>query len=72
MELKQRGLSSDLSQELLHAADINWSEIAYRQLLKKFKVIELNNNYQKQKVMQFLTARGFTQFDVKTVYALLT
>ncbi|WP_186278101.1 regulatory protein RecX [Gilliamella apicola] len=72
LELKQRGLSSDLSQELLHAADINWSEIAYRQLLKKFKVIELNNNYQKQKVMQFLTSRGFTQFDVKTVYALLT
>ena len=72
LELKQRGLSSDLNKKLLNIADINWSEIAYQQLLKKFKVIDSKNNQQKQKVVQFLTSRGFTQNDIKTAYSLLT
>ena len=72
LELKQRGLSSDLIGELLQLADINWSEIAYQQLLKKFKLIEPRNNQQKQKVIQFLTARGFTQLNINTAYSLLT
>ena len=72
LELKQRGLSSDLNKKLLNLADINWSEIAYQQLLKKFKLIDPKNNQQKQKVAQYLTSRGFTQGDIKTVYSLLT
>ncbi|WLS93792.1 regulatory protein RecX [Gilliamella apis] len=72
LELKQRGLSSDLNKKLLNIADINWSEIAYQQLLKKFKVIDSKNNQQKQKVVHFLTSRGFTQNDIKTAYSLLT
>lgn len=72
LELKQRGLSSDLSRELLLLADIDWSKIAHHQLLKKFKLIEPKNNQQKQKVIQFLKARGFTQLDIKTAYSLLT
>ncbi|MBI0005612.1 regulatory protein RecX [Gilliamella sp. W8126] len=72
LELKQRGLSSELNKKLLSIADINWSEIAYQQLLKKFKVIDSKNNQQKQKVVQFLTSRGFTQNDIKTAYSLLT
>ena len=72
LELKQRGLSFDLNKKLLNIADINWSEIAYQQLLKKFKVIDSKNNQQKQKVVQFLTSRGFTQNDIKTAYSLLT
>ncbi|PXZ08070.1 hypothetical protein DKK70_03430 [Gilliamella apicola] len=72
LELKQRGLSSDLSRELLNTADINWSEIAHQQLLKKFKFIDPCDNQQKQKVKQFLIAKGFTQFDIKTVYSMLT
>ncbi|WP_279084502.1 regulatory protein RecX [Gilliamella apis] len=72
LELKQRGLSSDLNKKLLNLADINWSEIAYQQLLKKFKLIDPKNNQQKQKVAQYLTSRGFTTCDIKTVYSLLT
>ena len=72
LELKQRGLSSDINKKLLSIVDINWSEIAYQQLLKKFKVIDSKNNQQKQKVVQFLTSRGFTQNDIKTAYSLLT
>ena len=72
LELKQRGLSSDLNKKLLNLADINWSEIAYQQLLKKFKLIDPKNNQQKQKVAQYLTARGFTQLNIKTAYSLLT
>ncbi|MBI0113119.1 MULTISPECIES: regulatory protein RecX [Gilliamella] len=72
LELKQRGLSSDLNKKLLNLADINWSEIAYQQLLKKFKLIDPKNNQQKQKVAQYLTSRGFTPGDIKTVYSLLT
>lgn len=72
LELKQRGLSSDLNKKLLNIADINWSEIAFQQLLKKFKVIDSKNNQQKQKVVHFLTSRGFTQNDIKTAYSLLT
>ncbi|MBI0037244.1 regulatory protein RecX [Gilliamella sp. B14384H2] len=72
LELKQRGLSSDINKKLLNIVDINWSEIAYQQLLKKFKVIDSKNNQQKQKVVQFLTSRGFTQNDIKTAYSLLT
>ena len=72
LELKQRGLSSDINKKLLSIVDINWSEIAYQQLLKKFKVIDSKNNQQKQKVVHFLTSRGFTQNDIKTAYSLLT
>lgn len=72
LELKQRGLSSDINKKLLSIVDINWSEIAYQQLLKKFKVIDSKNNQQKQKIVQFLTSRGFTQNDIKTAYSLLT
>jgi regulatory protein len=72
LELKQRGLPSHLSRELLDLADIDWPKIAHQQLLKKFKLIEPKNNQQKQKIVQFLTAKGFTQFDIKTAYSLLT
>ena len=72
LELKQRGLSSDINKKLLSLADINWAEIAYQQLLKKFKLIDPKNNQQKQKVVQFLISRGFTQSDIKTMYSLLT
>jgi regulatory protein len=72
LELKQRGLPSHLSRELLDLSDIDWPKIAYQQLLKKFKLIEPKNNQQKQKIIQFLMAKGFTQFDIKTAYSLLT
>lgn len=73
LELKQRGLDVDLSRELLQITDINWSEIAHQQLLKKFKPIDIKKDYrQKQKVIQFLTARGYSQDNIKTACNLLT
>ncbi|WP_167370308.1 regulatory protein RecX [Gilliamella mensalis] len=72
MELKQRGLSVDLSQQQLQMANINWGNLAYEQLLKKLKQIDSKNNNKKQKGIQFLMARGYTQDDIKTAYNLLT
>ncbi|OCG57360.1 regulatory protein RecX [Gilliamella sp. Imp1-1] len=72
MELKQRGLSVDLSRQLLQASNINWGNLAYKQLLKKSKQIKAKNTNEKQKVIQFLIARGYTQNDIKTAYDLLT
>ncbi|OCG60908.1 hypothetical protein A9G41_04455 [Gilliamella sp. Nev5-1] len=72
MELKQRGLPVDLSRQLLQIADINWGNMAYEQLLKKLKQIDCKNNNNKQKGMQFLMTRGYTQDDIKTAYDLLT
>ncbi|MFQ1007199.1 hypothetical protein B6D12_00345 [Gilliamella apicola] len=72
MELKQRGLSTDLIHELLRILDINWSYNAHKQLLKKFKQVNVKNISEKQKVMQFLVTRGYTQDDIKDVYILLT
>ncbi|MWN04978.1 regulatory protein RecX [Gilliamella sp. Pas-s95] len=72
MELKQRGLSVDLTQQLLQMANIDWTNLAYEQLLKKLKQIDSKNNNKKQKGIQFLMTRGYTQDDIKTVYNLLT
>ena len=72
MELKQRGLSTDLIHELLRILDINWLYNAHKQLLKKFKQVNVKNISEKQKVMQFLVTRGYTQDDIKDVYNLLT
>jgi regulatory protein len=72
MELKQRGLSVDLSHQLLHASNINWGNLAYKQLLKKLKQINPKNIDKKQKFIYFLSARGYTQDDIKTAYDLLT
>ena len=72
VELKQRGLPEQVSRQLLNASDIDWAALAYQQLQKKFKQIDLKNNLQKQKSIQFLIYRGYTQSDVKTMYTLLT
>ena len=72
MELKQRGLSTDLIHELLRILDINWVYNAHKQLLKKFKQVNVKNISEKQKVTQFLVTRGYTQDDIKDVYNLLT
>ena len=72
MELKQRGLSTDLIHELLRILDINWLYNAHKQLLKKFKQVNVKNISEKQKVTQFLVTRGYTQDDIKDVYNLLT
>ncbi|MCX8578072.1 regulatory protein RecX [Gilliamella sp. CG13] len=72
LELKQRGLATDLSREILNNSDINWSEIAHQQLIKKFKQIDPKNKPLWYKNIQFLTTRGYTQDDVKNVYSLLT
>ncbi|MWP45894.1 regulatory protein RecX [Gilliamella sp. Pas-s27] len=72
IELKQRGLPTDLSHQLLQMSDINWGSIAHEQLLKKLKQIKPQNNNKKQKGIQFLIARGYTQDDIKTAYDLLT
>ncbi|OCG13352.1 hypothetical protein A9G24_08005 [Gilliamella sp. App6-5] len=72
MELKQRGLPVDLSQQLLQMANINWEDLAYKQLLKKLKQINHKNSNKKQKCIQFLISRGYTQDDIKTVQDLLT
>ncbi|WP_294612810.1 regulatory protein RecX [uncultured Gilliamella sp.] len=71
-ELNQRGLPVDLSRELLQVTNIDWSNIAYQQLLKKFKQYDHKNVQQRQKSIQFLMTRGYTQDDVKTMYSLLT
>ncbi|OTQ05511.1 hypothetical protein B5S43_03600, partial [Gilliamella apicola] len=68
MELKQRGLSTDLIHELLRILDINWVYNAHKQLLKKFKQVNVKNISEKQKVTQFLVTRGYTQDDIKDVY----
>ena len=72
MELKQRGLSTDLIHELLRILDINWVYNAHKQVLKKFKQVNVKNISEKQKVTQFLVTRGYTQDDIKDVYNLLT
>jgi Uncharacterized protein conserved in bacteria len=45
---------------------------AHKQLLKKFKQVNVKNISEKQKVTQFLVTRGYTQDDIKDVYNLLT
>ncbi|SCC04894.1 regulatory protein RecX [Gilliamella intestini] len=72
MELKQRGLPTDLSQQLLQMSDINWGNLAHAQLIKKLKQIKQKNNDKKQKGIQFLIARGYTHDDIKTAHNLLT
>lgn len=71
-ELNQRGLPVNLSRELLQVIDINWSNIAYQQLLKKFKQLDPCNYQQRQKSTQFLINKGYAQDDIKTAYSLLT
>lgn len=72
MELKQRGLPTDLTNKLLCMSDINWSYNAHKQLLKKFKQINAKNILEKQRIVQFLITRGYTQDEIKDVYNLLT
>ncbi|QYN45053.1 MULTISPECIES: regulatory protein RecX [unclassified Gilliamella] len=72
LELKQRGLPTHLSQDLLYQCDIDWSDLAYKQLIKKFKIIDPKNKLQWHKNVQFLITRGYTQDDVKNMYGLLT
>ncbi|MWP62834.1 regulatory protein RecX [Gilliamella sp. Pas-s25] len=72
MELKQRGLSVDLSRQLLQRVNINWEDLAHQQLIKKLKQINHKNNNKKQKCIQFLISRGYTQDDIKAVQDLLT
>ncbi|OCG07572.1 hypothetical protein A9G13_04905 [Gilliamella sp. wkB178] len=71
-ELSQRGLPTNLIHELLRGAKINWSNMAAKQLTKKFKQLNPKNKQQQLKGMQFLINRGYTQDDIKTVYDLLT
>ncbi|OCG02180.1 regulatory protein RecX [Gilliamella sp. wkB112] len=71
-ELKKRGLANNLTHTLLQQSSINWSNIASRQLIKKFKQFDPKNKQQQLKGMQFLITRGYTQDDIKTVYYLLT
>jgi regulatory protein len=72
LELKQRGLQKKLSYDLLNKSNIEWSNIAYKQLVKKFKEIDPKNKQLWQKSIQFLLTRGYTQDDIKNVHSLLT
>ncbi|OCG23963.1 hypothetical protein A9G11_04895 [Gilliamella sp. wkB108] len=72
IELKQRGISSHVSRDLLQKSAIDWVNIAHKQLIKKFKQVDPKDNQQRQKGIQYLISRGYTQDDVKTLYSLLT
>lgn len=68
VELKQRGLSVNLSRNLLLSLNIDWVSIASEQLIKKLKKINVKDIQQKHKGCQFLLNRGFTQDEIKEAY----
>lgn len=67
-ELKQRGLTLDMIDDILYKTDIDWTAIAIRQIRKKFPKMNKQDIKQKYKITQFLLYRGFTQEEIKYAY----
>ena len=58
-ELKKRGLSNSLIQSALGDAQVNWSNLAHEQLMKKFGGNKPEDYKEKTRQMRFLSTRGF-------------
>lgn len=58
-ELRKRGIKESLVQDLLWAAGIDWSEVAFRVYKKKFVAFQVDNQKEKGRRVRFLQYRGF-------------
>lgn len=70
MELKQKGLDSSLISSLIHQKEIDWVQLAYRQVKKKCNSFKNADTQQKVKIRQFLLYRGFSHGDICDVFTL--
>lgn len=59
MELGQRGVSSDLIQQALSAAEIDWDELEQATYQKKYGIKPIRDFKEKQKRLKYLFDRGF-------------
>ncbi len=64
IELKQKGVSSDIIEQTLNSSDCDWFELAESCARKKYKALKHNADFQEKqkaraKLMRFLQGRGF-------------
>ncbi len=60
LELKQRGISSDVISAYIDFNDSIWLEMACEEYTKKFGGVEISSAKERAKRMRFLQSRGFT------------
>jgi regulatory protein len=70
LELKARGVSSEVISHHLCARDEMWNHAARDVAIKKFGTLELHDLKNRAKKIRFLTARGFSSTNIS--YALNT
>lgn len=58
-ELRQKGVESDLLEESMSAADVDWAEVASEVRLKKFGAAAPEDFKEKARQLRFLNYRGF-------------
>lgn len=67
-ELKQRGIVDDVVLTVISRQDIDWIDIGFKQMIKKFRTIDKQDLQQKAKIFQFLSYKGFSQEQIHLIY----
>lgn len=68
LELRERGIASDLINFSVDAADVSWSELAIAERIKKFGVEVPRDMKERSRQMKFLQYRGFNQFQINAAF----
>ena len=65
-DLRQRGISGELMDELLDIADADWRSVAKEARRKRFGTAQPSNFPERAQQARFLRARGFTEDQVRS------
>lgn len=63
-ELKQKGFSESDINSAIDECEVDWLDKALATLEKKFKLLQFSSPLEKQKMMQFLYNKGFSQSQI--------
>lgn len=68
MELREKGVTTDLVSCFVDETDTLWCELARKAWAKKFRGVVPQDSRERAKQMRFLQARGFTSHQIKAVF----
>ena len=67
LELKRHGINDAACRALLHAADVDWQQLALDELQRRYGASSADDPHEREKRVQFLLRRGFSSGLVQRV-----
>ncbi|MGL5759251.1 regulatory protein RecX [Plesiomonas sp.] len=67
-ELRQRGVSGEITQDALAETDIDWAELAKQIAYRRFGELLPTTREQRSKIIRFMLYRGFYQEDIHSLW----